>query len=154
MKKSLFERMSIKWSDSCVNMSKLDLYKQIKNTFGAERYLTLNIDRYEKSLLSQLRYGILPLRIETGRFVNEDRCERLCKLCNSGNIEDQIHFLFHCKLYDVQREELFIKARNVVDRWDNLSDIVKLKFLFQDMTRTLGKFVKNIFLLRRNKLYR
>ncbi len=105
-------------------------------------------------LLSQIRYGILPLRIETGRFVNENRCDRICTLCNTGNIEDQIHFLFHCTLYDTQRADLYTKARTIVDGWDDLSDIMKLASLFTNMTRVLGKYVKNIFLMRRNKLYR
>ncbi len=64
------------------------------------------------------------------------------------------YFLFHCNLYDSQREDLNIKARNIVERWDSLSEIAKLIVLFKDMTRILGKFVKTIFLVRRNKLYR
>ena len=40
------------------------------------------------------RFGILPLRIETGRFVNEALDNRLCRLCNSNAVEDEIHFLF------------------------------------------------------------
>ncbi len=114
VKQCLLERLSSNWLTSCTNMSKLDLYKQIKPTFGVERFLTLNIDRYEKSLLSQLRYGILPLRVETGRFVNEKHCDRICTLCNSGSVEDQIHFLFYCNLYDIQREDLNIKARSIM----------------------------------------
>ena len=111
-------------------MAKLETYKQIKPAFGVEKYLTLNIDRYEKSLLSQLRYGILPLRIETGRFVNEKHHERLCTLCNSNLVEDTEHFLFHCKLYDSYRLELDNKARSVISGWDNLSCIEKLCTLF------------------------
>ncbi len=154
VRQCLLERLSSTWLLSCENMNKLDLYRQIKPSFGAERFLTLNIDRYEKSLLSQLRYGILPLRVETGRFVNEKYCDRICTLCNSGNVENQIHFLFHCNLYDSQRDDLNIKARNIVERWDSLSEIDKLIILFKDMTRIFGKFVKTIFLVRRNKLYR
>ena len=153
VKRCLLEKLGDKWFASCVNMSKLDLYKQIKTSFGTETFLTLNIDRYEKSLLAQLRYGILPLRVETGRFVNEKRCDRICTLCNTGNVEDQIHFLFHCNLYETQRNEFYVKARNIIERWDELSDIDKLASLFKHMSRALGKYVKNIFLLRRNKLY-
>ncbi len=116
VRKNLLDDVSSKWLRSCANMSKLDLYKGIKTTFGPERFLTLNIDRYEKSLLSQLRYGILPLRVETGRFVNEARCDRICKLCNSGAIEDQIHFLFHCDCYNDLRDDLNIKAKKCY-RW-------------------------------------
>ena len=154
IKKCLFERFSTKWSTSYVNMSKLDLYKQLKTEFGIEKYLILNIDRYEKSLLSQLRYGILPLRVETGRFVNEPRCNRICTLCDSNSVEDQIHFVFHCNFYNTMRENLNIKAKNVYANWDNMSDIEKLKLLFNEMPRMFGKYVKSIFLLRRNKLYR
>ncbi len=106
VRQHLFQKLSSTWLSSCTKMSKLDLYSQIKPTFGIEPFLTLNIDRYEKSLLSQLRYGILPLRVETGRFGGEKHCDRICTLCNSGSVEDEIHFLFHCSLYDTQREGL------------------------------------------------
>ena len=154
VKQCMFEKLSNKWSTSFVNMNKLDLYKQLKTEFGPEKFLTLNIDRYEKSLLSQLRYGILPLRVETGRFVNEPRCNRICTLCNSGQIEDQIHFIFHCNLYNEQRNNLNNKARNIVANWDSLSEIERLKLLYNDMTRMFGKYIRNIFLTRRNILYR
>ncbi len=154
VKQCMVERLSNKWSTSFANMNKLDLYKQLKTEFGPEKFLTLNIDRYEKSLLSQFRYGILPLRVETGRFVNEPRCNRICTLCNSGQIEDQIHFTFHCNLYNEQRNILNDKARKVVLNWDSLSEIEKLKLLFNDMTRIFGKYIRNIFLLRRSILYK
>ena len=70
-KKSLLTNLSNEWLESSRKMSKLDVYCSIKTEFGVEKYLELNIPKYEKSLLSQLRYGVLPLRIETGRFVNE-----------------------------------------------------------------------------------
>ncbi len=57
----------------------------------------LNIDKYEKSLLSQLRYGILPLRIESGRYVNEPREERICTLCTTNTIDSVEYFLFECE---------------------------------------------------------
>ncbi len=154
VKQCLFQRLSTNWSNSCVNMNKLDLYKQIKTEFGAEKFLMLNIDRYEKSLLSQLRYGILPLRVETGRFVNEARCDRICTVCDSGQVEDQIHFVFHCNLYAEQRYDLTLKARNVIANWDFMSDTDKLRALFKNMTRVLGRYIKTIFMLRRNKIYR
>ena len=62
-------------------MRKLDVYSCIKKQFGFEKYFKLNIDK-DESLLSQLRYGILPLRVETGRFVGETFEKRICTLCN------------------------------------------------------------------------
>ncbi len=39
VKQRLFEGLSSNWLTSCTNMSKLDLYRQIKPTFGVERFL-------------------------------------------------------------------------------------------------------------------
>ena len=119
-----------------------------------ERYLLLNIDKYEKSLLSQLRYGILPLRIETGRYINEKREERICTLCNTNNIESVEHFLFDCSLYDTKRLEFMHKAQNCIVNWENLTQSECLTQLFNLMPRALGKYVKDIYLYRRSKLYK
>ena len=64
-----------------------------------------------------------------------------------------VKLLHYCSCYDNYREELNTKARGLFDRWDDLSDIVKLSKLFHDMTRILAKYVKNIYLMRRNKIY-
>ena len=41
-------------------------------------------------MISQLRVGILPLEIESSRYVRKKLTERLCKLCHC-NVEDEIH---------------------------------------------------------------
>ncbi len=154
VKLKLVECLESKWRRKAESMDKLNIYSKIKTTFGPKRYLLINIDRYEKSLLSQLRYGILPLRVETGWFIGENHNDRKCMLCNSGNVEDQLHFLFDCNLYNSQRQELFIKAREKIDGWDNMTEYDKLFQLFSKMTRILAKYVKNTFLLRRNMIYK
>ncbi len=53
-----------------------------------------------------LRSGILPLHIETGRFSNTKLDDRICNICNSGDIENEYHFVFHCTYYD--EEEMFL----------------------------------------------
>ena len=90
-------------------------------------------------MVSQLRYGVLPLRVETGRFVNESRETCVCNLCHMNYIEDQYHFMFHCPLYDTYRNELLVKARNILNDWDNLSNGDKLSTLFTELPRSLGK---------------
>ena len=51
--------------------------------------------------MAQLRCGILPLRIETGRYVGESPDERLCKLCNGPAIEDEKHVLLNCTVITI-----------------------------------------------------
>ena len=49
-----------------------------------------------RSILANFRCGTLPLEIETGRMNGVDRKDRLCRLCKSGEIEDEYHFLLTC----------------------------------------------------------
>ena len=65
-----------------------------------EEYVKINLKRRERSVLAQFRLGILPIRIETGRFIEEKVEDRLCRMYNQNQIENEIHFLFHCPLYN------------------------------------------------------
>ena len=46
------------------------------------------------------------LLIEKGRHSKPKipREERICNLCNSNEIEDEIHFLFHCSTNEILRK--------------------------------------------------
>ncbi len=65
--------------------SKLEVYKGIKGELGVEKYLRLNLDKYEKS---QVRYGILPWKL-VGLIMSQGKVEfvlfvthKLLKLLN------------------------------------------------------------------------
>ena len=75
--------------------------------------------------------GILPLRIETGRFQNLDLKDRLCMYCNSGHIEDENHFIFHCNHYDHLRGPFLEKCSLAIDNF------IKEAFLFRKNTKLL-----------------
>ena len=46
-------------------------------------------------MIGQLRSGILPLEIETGRFRNIPLHERIYHVCNQNNVENEYHFYLH-----------------------------------------------------------
>ena len=53
------------------------------------------------------------LRIETGRYENTPRNERLCLFCTSNKIEDENHFLLDCKTYHwSDQSHIFLQTRN------------------------------------------
>ncbi len=133
---------------------KLDFLACIKSEFGAEPYIKMNISRYERSILSQLRYGILQIQLETGRYQNENRANRLCKICNNGDIEDQHHFILKCPAYSIRRGMFIDKVKEKIIDWDNLSDNEKFIRLFKDQPRALARFVKDIFLYRKSLIYK
>ena len=57
-----------KWYQECQQKPKLCTYITFKNNFETEPYVLMYMNRQQRSLLAQLRCGILPLHIETGRF--------------------------------------------------------------------------------------
>ncbi len=69
-------------------------------------------------------------------------------------VEDQLHFMFYCPLYSMYRNELYLKAFDVIPEWDNLSDCEKLRSLFAEIPRRLGKYVREAFVLRRRTIFR
>jgi hypothetical protein len=50
------------------------------------------------------------LEIENGRYFQINRTERICKICNDLEIEDENHFLWQCEKYRKEREILFKKV--------------------------------------------
>ena len=102
-----------------------------------------HVKRNERSLLAQFRCGILPLCIETGRYVGEKPEERLCKICDSQQIEDETHFLLHCPFYSVLRDNIFSSIEHV--DFDQLPDIDKTVILMNNSPRQTAKYLVGAF---------
>ena len=96
---------------------------------GVEPFVKIHISKHERSLLAQLRYGILQIQLETGRYCNEKREDRLCKICNGGVVEDQDHFVWHCPVYNEIRDKFVQFIKNHTPTWDYLNEIDKFVLL-------------------------
>ena len=99
-----------KWRRTVVNKAKLRTYVKIKVLFETESYVKYCLNRKKRSLLAQFRIGILPLRIETGRFSNLQTDQRICYMCkencNEDVVEDEMHFILDCHMFARERLEL------------------------------------------------
>ena len=105
-------------------------------------------------MLSQFRFGILPLRIETGRWYQGlDVNQRLCEICKNGDIEDEVHFLIRCNAYDDLRKILFDKCNNKDENFHNMEDQNKLIFITNYMERDLANYLSLSWNIRKNYLY-
>ena len=51
--------------------------------------------------------------IEYGRYQNMPQEERLCKLCDSNEVEDEYHFAMSCKTYNSLRNDFLNTTNNV-----------------------------------------
>ena len=86
------------WSAPLALKPKLRTYRLIKESVCCEPYVTFNLDRVDRSFIAQFRLGILPIAVETGRFRNIPLEDRKCVVCDSGQVEDELHFVNSCTL--------------------------------------------------------
>ena len=139
--------------DNVLNKPKLRTYCTFKTTYCVEGYLNLDLSRSERSLLAQFRLGILPLRIETGRFRGEALNTRTCRFCDLNEIEDEPHFIFHCSLYNDIRHILLNNVRIACPEFPTFNDTRKLNHIMTKHPRLVSKFVSRAFNRRRDILY-
>ena len=140
-----------KWKGLLPRKPKLRTYITFKNHFFTENYVKINLDRNQRSVLSQLRCGILPLHLETGRFCNTKLEDRKCQICCTEAVETECHFLFDCSFYQTERNA-FYESLLDYPNFLLLSEDKKLNMLFTFEPRKLAKYTVKILNKRQQKL--
>jgi len=110
--------------------SRLDVYKSInhlntKEIYKKEHYLTLIKTPKWRSAITKLRISAHQLPIEAGRFNNTPRHLRLCQLCNSGSVGDEMHALFNCS------NPIIIGLRTHLENIEKCSDFSRFTIVQQ-----------------------
>ena len=112
-KKLYKEKLSLvlksKWKEAMEQSSKCSLYRNFKDELKFERYL-VSVKFPLKSAMIRFRTSNHNLPIELGRYVNIDREERRCTLCNTGDIGDEYRYFCICSYFDLPRKELLPRA--------------------------------------------
>ena len=87
----------------------------------------------QRKFRAKLRLGVLPLRIETGRYERPRKAaeQRICKQCDQNVPESEIHFLLYCPRHSMIRANFFLKLTHI-ENLEILSDIEKLKVILND----------------------
>ena len=135
------------WKHAATEKSKLDLFIKLKDDFKVASHITVDMPKNKRSLISQLRLGVLPVQQEVGRFTNTPREQRICKLCEHG-VEDEAHFLFDCVKLDQERNKLAGEVPEILSETDCVD---KLKFLTK-RPHVFSKFVLSMWESRLNYL--
>ena len=141
------------WIATVSQKPKLRFYSLFKSTFTSEKYVEISLSSYERSVLAQIRLGILKIHVETGRFNNTKLEDRLCNICNQNVIEDEFHFLFHCNAYDIPRNNFINIISNACPEFHYLEDKDQLKFIFEEIPRATAKFIISCLNIRKDILY-
>ena len=130
-------------------------FKTTKAEYKCENYVSMNLSRSIRSYIAQIRCGVLPLHIETGRYRNLKVEERLCKVCDLKTVENELHFVFDCPTYSQLRLVYYNWIIKIYPDFLSLSQTEKLKVMLTDkrVIQKSGLFIQNCFLTRTSKLF-
>ena len=123
VKERTFEWFKDVWNLARKQNKKLDFYNSIKNSFEIEPYLNIQTHQKHLKYTAWLRTSSHKLHIETGRYNKTPKILRICPTCCLETkedlelltvlpmceldlaIEDEMHFLKDCHLYDEIRQK-------------------------------------------------
>ncbi len=103
-------------------------------------------------MLAQIRFGILPLHIETGRFRGTALEERTCQICNSQSIEDEFHFILICNEYNELRMNLFNSIKYKVETFEYFDNIENFFHIMKYEWKLISKYLVKAWEKRNSKL--
>ena len=138
------------------NGNKLRTYRIYKQSVKTEQYILSLLPRNVTRTMALFRSGSLPLAVETGRYTRPQipLNNRLCKFCKLNDIEHETHFLMVCTLYEDIRYELFQKARQFIENFENMSTELKFNALMtcNDIQVTLSYSIHKFYVRRKSFL--
>ena len=106
VKEILYDQFVQSWLFHCNNCSKGTFYNLFTNNkFEFRKYLDLDIPTCNIFKLLRFRTTNHRLPIETGRWFNIPRNERLCNLCEES-VGDEFHYVMNCKALENDRISL------------------------------------------------
>ena len=117
--------------------------------YKTEDYIRQPLGRMHRAILAQFRSGILPLRIETGRWKNEGIEARVCLVCEENIVGDEYHFLCVYKMYDDVRQVLYSKISSKYQDIRSLTSIDKFIFLMKYENIEVDKYLVKAFGIRK-----
>ena len=85
--------------------------------------------------------------------------EGVCKICKSGAIEDEYHFLFECPSYYENRKLLFDSCCNNAEISENIFDLdtdrkTKWNIVMNENWKMCMNFIVNTWEVRKGILYK
>ena len=153
-KTEFFQVQCNDWKDELSKKPKLRTYITFKQTLETEPYIKSFMNRKHRSYLSQYRCGILPLEIETGRWINKPLENRICQLCNNGCIEDEKHIIFECSFYENIRRTFLSKAQVCIPNISELSITEQLTiFMDKSLVCSFAQLISDIMYHRNQQLF-
>ena len=136
--------------------NKLRTYALYKRELKAEYYVMQDIPKKHKRAFALMRCGSPPLAIEQGRYTGTPLDKRTCTLCDTGDVESEMHMLMSCPMYINTRIDLFHEACLVYDQFFGLGDTEKFIFIMSrpELAKVTAKACFSMLECRRRCLFK
>lgn len=150
LKGKLMDNYQEQWKVKVNSKPKLRSYKLWKSNFGTEMYVKINLSRGERSMLAQIRGGVAPINLETGRYNRVPVEQRICEMCHLEEVETEEHLLLKCPKYEDLRAELQRGLTPVNWADNNLA----IGALMNIAPRATAKFICKVFDRRKAQVFK
>ena len=118
----------LQWHTDLVNSSMYQTYRIFKNNFSCENYFRMLPYNCAISL-ARFRTTNNPLPVNVQRFLNVEREDRICTLCDRREVGDEFHYLFNCQYFTDKRIEC------IAEKYLNNANHHTLKSLFNSANK-------------------
>ena len=106
--------------------NKLRTYRLLKKNCLYENYLSIVTNAKHRAALTKLRISAHNLEIETGRYKKIPSSSRKCTVCDQNKVEDEMHFLLECKLYENERTQMFKEINLIQCNNTNINKMITM----------------------------
>ena len=96
------------WESHIQSSDRFDMYKGYTSSHSVKRYLTLNMDRHLRFILTRFRFGISEINVHTHRYKNLQNANLICPMCEEAT-EDELHVVLRCPALNELREKFIPK---------------------------------------------
>jgi len=103
--------------------------------------------------MAGLCMGCLPLAVETRFYSYIPYKERVCRLCNWGEVDDQAHFIAICPHFNDVRFKLFNHCYSITDTLYQLPLQDKIKIILCDYDSHMVYLLASLYSCRQNIIY-
>ena len=114
--------------------------------FGSDHLKHLGVSVPDHCMTNLLRFRLGSTSLYANDLHNIPREQRLCKLCGSCKVEDELHVVLECRFYDALRSQ---------DRWSHLFGVTNVSlnsFMNQDDQFNVAHFITALLSVRKQGL--
>ena len=129
------------------------MFLQVVDKGNQQVVVRANLSRRQRSLVTKIKCGVLPLIVETGRFKNIAREKRLCQICTLKKIETEFHFLFECPKLAEERENMNAEF-DYIEGFSDMDEATKMKTILEaNNVIRFSRHLEVMFEARRKHMY-